>query len=88
MNGAECDRILREECRYRSAREVRKVFSKYFEEVRFVGLDLLANRKGGYASALSGLAARLTKLDPFLRSEDLFADWIQARLLCRRPRRA
>ena len=88
MNAAECGRILREECRYRSAYEVRKVFSRYFEEVRFVGLDMLAKRGGGYASTLSGLAARLTKLDPFLRSEGLFADWIQARLLGHRPRRA
>ncbi|MCH2185545.1 class I SAM-dependent methyltransferase [Myxococcota bacterium] len=88
MNGVECDRFLREECRYRSAHEVRKVFSKYFEEVRFVGLDMLAKRKGGEGSALSGVASRLTKLDPVLRSESLFADWVQARLLCRRPRRS
>ncbi len=87
MNGVECDRFLREECRYRSAYEVRKVFLKYFEEVRFVGLDMLAKRKGSEGSALSRVASRLTKLDPILRTESLFADWVQARLLCRRPRR-
>ena len=87
MNGVECDRFLREECRYRSAYEVRKIFLKYFEDVRFVGLDMLAKRKGGEASVLSRAAARLTQLDPLLRSESLFADWVQARLLCRRPRK-
>ena len=82
--GGASDHYLREKTRYRTARAVRRVFSRWFEEVRFVGLEMMVNRTGAQAP-LRRAAQFAKKLDPLLKTVLAAADLVAARLRCRYP---
>ena len=83
--GAQCDRYLRDKTCYRSAGQIQRVFSNYFEEVRFVGLDVVVNHSRTVSRPIRSVASWALRLKELVDVETVFANIVTARLLCRRP---